>query len=79
LVNLEDLFPFDPEFGYLGILLISFVFSIIPFVPVPYFPVLVTAAFNKNFDPNMIALSSAAGTVAAKTIIFLLVPTAAVS
>lgn len=67
---MEELFPFDPELGYLGILIISFVFSLIPFVPIPYFPILITASFNKNFDPHMIALSSAAGIVAAKTIIF---------
>jgi membrane protein DedA with SNARE-associated domain len=70
LVNIEDLFPFDPELGYLGLLIISFVFSLIPFVPIPYFPILITAAFNRNFDPHVIAISSAAGIVAAKTIIF---------
>jgi len=69
--NIEDLFPFDPELGYLGILVVSFVFSIIPFIPVPYFPLLITATFNSRFDPHMIALSSAIGTVAAKTVIFL--------
>jgi membrane protein DedA with SNARE-associated domain len=70
LVTIEELFPFDPQLGYLGIFIISFVFSLIPFVPVPYFPVLITAAFNRNFDPHLIAISSAAGIVAAKTIIF---------
>jgi len=71
LVSIEDLFPFDPELGYLGILIISFIGSIIVFVPIPYFPILVTAAFNPKFDPHIIALVSAIGTVAAKTIIFL--------
>lgn len=71
MVDISDLFPFDPELGYLGILIISFVGSIIVFVPIPYFPLLVTASFNPKFDPHMIALSSAIGTVAAKTIIFL--------
>ena len=70
MVGIEDLFPFDPRLGYLGILIISFLGSIIPFIPLPYFPLLITASFNKNFDPHMIALSSAAGAVAAKTIIF---------
>ncbi|HEY7507383.1 MAG TPA: VTT domain-containing protein [Nitrososphaera sp.] len=70
MVNIEDLFPFDPELGYLGILVLSFVFSIIPFIPVPYFPILITAAFNPNFNPHLIALFSSAGIVAAKTIIF---------
>jgi membrane protein DedA with SNARE-associated domain len=70
LVTLEDLFPFDPELGYLGILIVSFVGSLIPFIPVPYFPLLITASFNSNFNPHLIALVSAAGVVAAKTIIF---------
>jgi membrane protein DedA with SNARE-associated domain len=70
LVSIEDLFPFDAEFGYLGIVIVSFVFSLIPFVPIPYFPILITAAFNRNFDPNLIAISSSLGVVAAKTIIF---------
>ena len=69
--SIEELFPFDPELGYVSILVLSFVFSIIPFIPVPYFPLLITAAFNPRFDPNMIALSSAVGSVAAKTVIFL--------
>ena len=69
-MTLEDLFPFDPELGYIGILIISFVGSLIPFIPIPYFPLLITASFNSNFNPHLIALISAAGTVAAKTIIF---------
>ena len=71
MVTFEDLFPFDPELGYLGILIISFVASLVPFVPIPYFPLLITASFNSNFNPHLIALVSAAGVVAAKTVIFL--------
>jgi len=70
LVTLEDLFPFDLELGYLGILIISFVASLVPFIPIPYFPLLITASFNSNFSPHLIALTSASGIVAAKTIIF---------
>jgi membrane protein DedA with SNARE-associated domain len=70
LVTLEDLFPFGTELGYLGILLISFVSSLIPFIPIPYFPVLITASFNSNFDPHLISIISALGIVGAKTIIF---------
>jgi membrane protein DedA with SNARE-associated domain len=70
LVAIEDLFPFDPELGYLGLLIISFLASLVPFVPVPYFPVIIAASFNKDFDPHLISISSAAGIVAAKTIIF---------
>ncbi|MGB7696721.1 MAG: VTT domain-containing protein, partial [Nitrososphaeraceae archaeon] len=49
---------------------ISFVGSIIVFVPIPYFPVLITAAFNDNLNPTLISLSSAIGAVIAKLIIF---------
>ena len=70
MVNIDEIFAFYDDFGYLGILLISFVGSIIVFIPIPYFPVLVTAAFNKQLDPHIIALSSAIGAVIAKMIIF---------
>lgn len=71
MVGIEDLFPFSQGRGYLGILLISFVGSIIVFVPVPFFPVLVAAALSSKFDPNnTISIVSALGTVIAKTIIF---------
>jgi len=70
LVTLEGLFPFGTELGYIGILLISFVFSLIPFIPIPYFPVLITASFNPHFNPNIISIVSALGIVGAKMIIF---------
>jgi membrane protein DedA with SNARE-associated domain len=69
-LNIEELFSFYDDFSYLGIFLISFVGSIVVFVPVPYFPVLITAAFNSNLDPTLISLSSAIGAVSAKLIIF---------
>jgi membrane protein DedA with SNARE-associated domain len=71
LVSLEDLFPLSEELGYLSIFLISLVGSIIVFVPVPYVPLLLAAALSNRFDPHLIALVSAAGTVIAKTIIFM--------
>lgn len=70
MVTLEELFPFDAGLGYLGIVIISFFASLVPFIPIPYFPLLITASFNSNFNPHIIALVSAAGIVAAKTIIF---------
>ena len=70
MVALEDLFPFGTELGYIGIILISFVSSLIPFIPIPYFPVLITASFNTNFNPHIISIISALGIVGAKTIIF---------
>lgn len=69
-MDIDQLFSFYDDFGYLGILLISFVGSIIVFVPIPYFPILITAAFNDNLNPTLIALSSAIGAVIAKLIIF---------
>ena len=70
MTSIEDIFAFYDDFGYLGILLISFLGSIIVFVPVPYFPILVTAAFNRNLDPHLISFFSALGAVIAKLIIF---------
>jgi len=67
---IAGLFTFFANLGYLGILVISFVGSIIAFVPIPYFPILIGAAFNKQLDPNFISLSSAVGAVTAKIIIF---------
>jgi membrane protein DedA with SNARE-associated domain len=67
---IAGLFTFFANLGYLGIFVISFLGSIIVFVPIPYFPILIGAAFNKHLDPNMISLSSAVGAVTAKLIIF---------
>jgi len=67
---LGDLFTFFNNFGYPGILIISFIASIIVFIPMPYFPILITAAFNKYLDPNLISLCSAAGAATAKIVIF---------
>ena len=47
MVTLEELFPFDTGLGYLGILIVSFVASLVPFIPIPYFPLLITASFNR--------------------------------
>ena len=69
-MNIDQLFSFYDDFGYLGILLISLVGSVVVFVPIPYFPVLITAAFNNNLDPILLSLSSAIGAVIAKLIIF---------
>ena len=70
MVSFGDIFALYEGLGYLGVLLISFIGSIVVFIPLPYFPVLVTATLNRNLDPHVIALSSAVGAVAAKMIIF---------
>jgi membrane protein DedA with SNARE-associated domain len=69
-LSLEELLSIFNGFGYFGILLISFIGSIIIFVPIPYFPVLVAAAFDEHLNPHMISLSSALGSVAGKMIVF---------
>jgi membrane protein DedA with SNARE-associated domain len=71
LIDIQDLYSFYSGSGYIGIFLISFIGSIIPFIPVPYFPVLVTSALDKSLDPNVIVLLSTIGAVLAKTIIFI--------
>lgn len=72
MVTLEDLLPLYDNFGYPGILLVSFIINILFFLPIPYFPLPLLAAFNENLDPHLISLSGTAGAVAAKMIIFYL-------
>ena len=71
MINFHDISSFYSDSGYIGILVISFIGSIIVFIPVPYFPILISSALNKDFDPHLIALSSALGAVLAKIIIFI--------
>ena len=70
MLNIENFFNFGLELEYLGIVLFSFVLSVIVFIPIPHFPVLMTAALNKNFDPTLIALCGTIGAVSGKMIIF---------
>jgi membrane protein DedA with SNARE-associated domain len=70
LTSLDWIFTLFDSFGYLGVFAASFVGSIIVFVPVPYFPVLVAAALSKQLDPNLVSLVSAVGVLLAKMIIF---------
>src|SRR5919202_3809155 len=69
-MNINDLFTLFNNFGYFGVLIISFLGSIIVFVPVPYFPILITSALDKHLDPNVISISRATGAVNATMIIF---------
>ena len=69
--DILSLFDFGyQEYGYIGILIFTFLASIIPLIPVPYFPILFTAGIDQNLDPHLISLSSATGAVIAKSIIF---------
>ena len=69
-VDLWELFPFTPEVGYLGLTIVSFFGSLIPFVPIPSFILLATMAAGEQFDIHVLALIGALTTTAAKQIIF---------
>jgi membrane protein DedA with SNARE-associated domain len=69
-VDLWELFPFTPEVGYLGLTIVSFFGSLIPFVPIPSFVLLATMAVGDQFDIHVLALSAALAATVAKQIIF---------
>ena len=69
-MDLTDLFPFAPEVGYLGLSLVSFFGSLIPFLPIPSFILLATMSVGEQFDLHILAIISAVTSAAAKQIIF---------
>ncbi len=69
-MDFADLFPFAPEVGYIGLSLVSFFGSLIPFVPVPSFLLLATMAVGDQFNIHILALSSALFSASAKQVIF---------
>ena len=69
-MDFSDLFPFAPEVGYLGLSLVSFFGSLIPFVPVPSFVLLGTMAVGEQFNIHILALLAALTATVAKQIIF---------
>ena len=71
-MDLTDIFPIDPEVGYVGLVLVSFFGSLIPFVPFPAFILLATMSTTDQFDLNIIAITSAVASAVAKQIIFAL-------
>jgi len=64
------LFPFTPEVGYLGLTIVSFFGSLIPFVPIPSFVLVATMAVGEQFDIHVLVLIAALTSTAAKQIIF---------
>ena len=64
------MFPFTPEVGYLGLTLVSFFGSLIPFVPIPSFVLVATMAAGEQFDIHALVLIAALTSTAAKQIIF---------
>lgn len=67
---LDTLIAFADSLGYIGLFAISFIASIIIFVPIPFFPILAIMSIDPKFDPHMLAFSSAIGASIAKLIIF---------
>jgi len=71
-VDFIDLLPFSSESGYLGLALINFFGSLIPFVPLPGFLFLATMSVGNQYDLHILALLSAVTATIAKQIIFYL-------
>ena len=69
-MDLWDIFPFAPEVGNIGLALVSFIGSLIPFVPVPSFILLATMSVGEQFDIHILVLISAFTATIAKQIIF---------
>jgi len=69
-VDLWELFPFTPEVGYLGLTIVSFFGSLIPFVPIPSLVLVATMAAGEQFDIHVLVLIAAVTSTAAKQIIF---------
>ena len=70
-MDIWDFFPFfSPEVGYLGLALVSFLGSLIPFVPIPSFILLVTMSVGDQFDIHILAILAAVTATFAKQIIF---------
>jgi len=69
-VDFTDFFPIAPEIGYPLLSLVSFFGSLIPFVPIPSFILLVTMAVGDQFNIHILALLSAVTATGAKQIIF---------
>jgi membrane protein DedA with SNARE-associated domain len=70
-VDISAIFPLD-EIGYIGLALVSFFGSLIPFVPLPSFIFLATMAAGDKFNIHYLVLISAITSTAAKQIIFLI-------
>ena len=70
-MDIWDFFPFfSSEVGYVGLALVSFFGSLIPFVPIPSFILLITMSTGDQFDLHVLALTAAITATVAKQIIF---------
>ena len=69
-MDLWELFPFTPEVGYLGLTIVSFFGSLVPFVPIPSFVLVATMAVGEQFDIHALVIIAALTSTVAKQIIF---------
>ena len=70
-MDLWDFIPFfSSEVGYLGLALVSFFGSLITFVTIPSFILLVTMSVGNQFDLHILAIIAAVTATVAKQIIF---------
>ena len=69
-MDFAAIFPFAPEIGYLGLVLVNFFGSLIPFIPLPGFLLLASMSVGDQFDLHVLAILSALTATAAKQIIF---------
>ncbi len=71
-MDLTTIFPFADEIGYLGLALISFFGSLVPFLPLPSFILLATMSAGDKFNIHYLALIAAITSTIAKQVIFLI-------
>lgn len=67
-----DFIHFIEGMDYSAIFLLTFISAVLIIVPIPYFPILMTAVLVTNLDPNLIILFGALGAVSAKSIVYMI-------
>ncbi|MFQ5920884.1 MAG: YqaA family protein [Nitrososphaerales archaeon] len=70
MVEITELFPFDESIGYVGLFTVSFVVSALVFIPAPFFVLLAAMSLDPEFDPHLLALTSAVGAMGGKMVVF---------
>ena len=70
-MEIFDFIRFIEGMDYLAIFLLTFISAVLIIVPIPYFPILMTAVLVTDLDPNLIILFGALGAVSAKSIVYM--------
>jgi len=69
-LDFTDIFPFAPEVGYVGLTMVNFFGSLIPFVPIPGFLLLATMSVGDEYNIHILAILASLAATGAKQIIF---------